>query len=1554
MQHYGKKLSALLLALCLIIGFMPMTANAALLQGEDYITQQLYLGEDLVLHLRGDIPADYRDGSTATLTYAGKTDTYTINDLTPDENGIYDLPVELAVPQMTEEINLVLKAKVGLINMEAINETYSIREYLKTLIDGNYTRETKLLAQELLNLGAWAQKYFNYKTDSLANKGYDITVSNPVPAEIPSTTVNGKVDGVVFYGTSVRFLSKTAVRFYFRVNGDVNALTFKADGKTYVPESNGSLYYIEVGGINPQYMNTGINVEVSNGTDALSFTYAPTTYFVRSYHNNADETTKGLMEAAYSYFMEAKEFAGVTDTGALTFQYKQGTANTIQVNTNLPSDIALADFRLTDNNCSVNEDANTKKASNVGMANVDGTIVLTFNFAESFTAGETYSLPKDAFFCFTDNSQYALAQDYIFQFNGTDWTQVQVTGDFEAGIDFEEIGNTLRFSGEGPATVSATVTRVAHNTEVPALANGGDYALKLSHASSRFPTFRINFGKKLEAGTKLSFMAFGIILGDSAYNHSIFEFNDGGDATRQFACGQWTKLTITLPTADDHVDLFWNFDRAQPTDENTAGMVYVDNFVAVEAVEPTGDFLEGVDFETAGNEGLFVAPSLEGNEYRDAYLEKVPYSLSGITAPANGGDYALKLTHTDNYWPIFRINFGTTLEAGTTISFNAYSRDITDSAMNTVTVFEYVSGGDATVEYAYNAWATLTLTLAADSSYVDLVCTMDRWSKTESAANIEVYLDNFKAKLPPVEPTGNALEGYNFETEGHAERFTGISDFTAVERMSYTDAGVAAPANGGSYAVKVSHVNNCWPNFRVDFGQTLKAGTTITFDVYGNYDYVAAEGVNKYFKIELTGDAKTYATSTDPNQVLWTVVDTWRNDFAITLTADSDHLDLFYNVADGGHGDVASWILIDNFKAVEPPAEPTGNAAEGYDFETEGHDLRFTGLSDGAAMERVTYTDAGVAAPANGGTYAVKVSHANNCWPNFRVDFGKTLKAGTTITFDVYGNYDYVAPEGVYKYFKIELTGDAKTYATSTDPNQVLWTVVETWRNDFTITLTADSDHLDLFYNVADGGHGDVASWILIDNFKAVEPMYITDGYDFEEIGNENAFSGLSDGIAMDRVSYADAGVAAPANGGSYALKVSHANECWPNFRVDFGKTLKAGTTITFDVYGNYDYVAPEGVYKYFKIELTGDAKTYATHSDPKQVVWTVVDTWNTGVTITLTADSDHLDLFYNVADGTHGDVASYILIDNLKAEVPVATIADGLTFDDSREISWFTGVGGDNAWRDASFEIVSFDGDNALKLTCAASQWPTFRINFGETLPAGTRIWFQAYTNDTTGIRNTVSIFEPVANCGETVQYYHGSWNDLEVTLTADCDHVDLMCNMDRWNEISCSNIEVYIDNIIALHDITAGADFEAPSDVTFFTGAANGNEWRDVTTKIVSKNGSNVLMMTGANSLWPTFKIDFGTTLKAGTTISFDVLSTVETAQEGMSLSIHPLESNVVTDEYGQAVWMLCDEWVNKTITLSADCSGISFYWDASRNDMPEGTVSYVYIDNVVVNPA
>ena len=1086
MQHHGKKLCALLLALCMIIGFMPLTANAAILEGEDYITQQLYLGEDLVLHLRGDIPEAYQS-ATAVITFCGESKSTTISDLTQDENGLYDMAVEVDVAEMTENIGL----EATYLGLTAIEENYSVAGYLKALISGNYTNQTKLLALELLNFGAAAQNYFDYKTDALANAGgYENTPANAVPGEIPSVGQSGSVDGVRFYGASVRFLSKTAVRFYFEADS-VDGLTFTVNGTEYTPASNENGYYIEVGGINPQDMDDAMTVEVTNGTDTLSVEYAPINYFIRTYHNSDNEEMKTLAAAAYSYFIAANNFVGV---------------------------------------------------------------------------------------------------------------------------------------------------------------------------------------------------------------------------------------------------------------------------------EPTGDFMEGVYFDDPGNVQLFSGVG-GANAWRDALLEIVSVE----------GNNVLKLTCAESQWPVFRINFGTTFKAGTTIDFRAYTTDISNADKSgSVSLFEgmpdeaylvYSKDRDATAEYSYNTWTDLSIVLAEDRDYVDLVCNMDRSNESITCTNIEVYMDNFKA-YEPVEISGDILEGLDFEDAGNALWFTGTGadQDATVRSVSYTDANVAAPANGGSYALKVSHISHCWPSFRLNFGKTLKAGTTITFDVYGNYDYAAAEGVNKYMKLELAEDSKNFATSEDPNQVLWTVVETWRTGVTITLTAETDHVDFFYNVADGQHGDVASWILLDNVKAVEPV-----RISEGFNFDNANQAGAFEALTDGVMFE-ITSVD---------GNNVLKASHTSNCWPNFRINFGETLKAGTTITFDVYGNYDYAAAEGVTKYMKLELTGDSKSFATSEDPNQVLWTVVDTWRTGVTITLTAETDHVDFFYNVADGQHGDVASWILMDNFKAVEPILISEGFVFDNAKQAGAFEALTDGVVFEITSV----------DGNNVLKASHASNCWPNFRVNFGETLKAGTTITFDFYGNYDYVAPEGGYKYLKLELTGDSKSFATTADPNQVVWTLAETWTTA-TITLTADSDHVDLFYNVADGQHGDpIASWIMMDNFKAEAPVL-ISDGLTFDDSRDVELFTGIEGQE-WRNAAAEVVTVEGNNVLKLSCSSSAWPTFRVNFGETLKAGTTITFDFYGNYDyvapeggykyvkleldEGSRSFVASEDP----NQVVWTLAENWNTVTLTVTADCNYIEFYYNV-------------------------------------------------------------------------------------------------------------------------------------------------------------------------------
>ena len=310
MHQTMKKAWAILLVLSLIVGVLPLSANAALVDGDQYITQQLALGEDLVLHLRASLPesaASLAKDAVGTLTYAGKTKTYTMDDMTPDENGMYDMAVEMAVAEMTDDIHAVVNAKVLGMNQEIINEHYSIRDYLVTIIEGDYSQTTKDLCLELLNMGAWAQLYFDHNISNLANAGYDIQPGYSVPDETPSVIAEGNVAGIKFYGTSVRFLSQTAVRFYFEADS-VDGYTFTIDGAEIEPVLKDGKYYIETPGINPQNMSDEINVSVTDGNKTLSVAYAPIWYFIRTYNKSEDDYTKALMEAAYSYYKTAESY----------------------------------------------------------------------------------------------------------------------------------------------------------------------------------------------------------------------------------------------------------------------------------------------------------------------------------------------------------------------------------------------------------------------------------------------------------------------------------------------------------------------------------------------------------------------------------------------------------------------------------------------------------------------------------------------------------------------------------------------------------------------------------------------------------------------------------------------------------------------------------------------------------------------------------------------------------------------------------------------------------------------------------------------------------------------------------------------------------------------------------------------------------------------------------------------------------------------------------------------------------------------------------------------
>lgn len=268
---------------------------------------------------------DVNETDTVHIKVGGKTVTYNASDL-EQAGGTYLATVKLAAAQMTEKIEIQVEGS-------DVVRTYTIREYADKILNGAYTDETKQLVRDMLNYGGMAQKFFGYNADeaNLANNGITDVGTAEVPASgsIPMMGTNGSVTGMNYYGATLVFRDKIAVRFYFEpaVDGeefDIKNYTFAASVKgTPVsasdPVKSGSKYYIEIANINPDKLAEQIEVEVMdndpNDPKILTVTYGPMNYITRMYSKaNVEAPTteqqniKNLLKALYNYHLAAKTY----------------------------------------------------------------------------------------------------------------------------------------------------------------------------------------------------------------------------------------------------------------------------------------------------------------------------------------------------------------------------------------------------------------------------------------------------------------------------------------------------------------------------------------------------------------------------------------------------------------------------------------------------------------------------------------------------------------------------------------------------------------------------------------------------------------------------------------------------------------------------------------------------------------------------------------------------------------------------------------------------------------------------------------------------------------------------------------------------------------------------------------------------------------------------------------------------------------------------------------------------------------------------------------------
>lgn len=295
---------ALLLSVLLTAGTLSMGAFAE--EASPFQGTSVTLASNLIVNFYVEV----QDTAGAQMTFLVKDSGYKDHEETVPclkaecvEGNLYKFSCELAPAQMNETVTATLSD-----SGKTYVKTTSVRQYAQNLFA--LRQWDKLAATDImlatLNYGAAAQKYFEYNAENPANADYVRTPESTVPDAEP-VGMEGSVDGISFYGGTLVFVSKVAVRFYF--TGSVEGKTFKVGETTYTPRAKSGLYYVEIPEINPQDYNNNITLTVSNGTEEMSVTYSPMHYISRMYHKDgSSEAMKTLLSNLYEYHLQAVSY----------------------------------------------------------------------------------------------------------------------------------------------------------------------------------------------------------------------------------------------------------------------------------------------------------------------------------------------------------------------------------------------------------------------------------------------------------------------------------------------------------------------------------------------------------------------------------------------------------------------------------------------------------------------------------------------------------------------------------------------------------------------------------------------------------------------------------------------------------------------------------------------------------------------------------------------------------------------------------------------------------------------------------------------------------------------------------------------------------------------------------------------------------------------------------------------------------------------------------------------------------------------------------------------
>ena len=312
---------AIVLALVMVLGMIPLGAAAT--ESAEIVQWNVTLRDNLQANFYLSIPETAAETATVNVSVGGaEAVSYNVSELAKDDNGYYPVSAYVAAAQMTDEI----RVSVLIDGTESVSKTYTLAQYAAAVLENSEMSKYHDLVLNMLNYGAKAQLYFNHNPENLANAGYELENAPAVSSEQEEILIEGAVDGISFYGATLLFQDRIAIRYYFSAPNGVDGYTFTANDETQEVETKGEQYYVQINGFNPQDYNNDVTLTVSDGASSQAITYSPMHYITRMYNKTStSESLKNLLAAMYGYHVAACELPDITpeELGYTRFTLKE-------------------------------------------------------------------------------------------------------------------------------------------------------------------------------------------------------------------------------------------------------------------------------------------------------------------------------------------------------------------------------------------------------------------------------------------------------------------------------------------------------------------------------------------------------------------------------------------------------------------------------------------------------------------------------------------------------------------------------------------------------------------------------------------------------------------------------------------------------------------------------------------------------------------------------------------------------------------------------------------------------------------------------------------------------------------------------------------------------------------------------------------------------------------------------------------------------------------------------------------------------------------------------